>query len=219
MQQPGAKRLPHVRWQQRRLPTLSRQQPPTAQHRNGTPLPVGPDAAPTPTEGEPSLAMLASLGAGSADALDDPLTSPSFSRHAPDSRSYRGTGTSGRASDSGRGARADRPPAGPGNGHAAAGYGNGRASRDYGNGSHANGGPDDRTPVNGRTEFPATPIRLCPHTGRAAGPAGWCAAASRMAQCADARARAEHTPAGHTRAEHASAGEPVRQLRGAGPWR
>ena len=150
-----------------RLPARPRQQPPTARHRNGTPLPVRPDAAVTPPEGEPSLAMLARLGTGSAEPFDDPLTSPSFSRHAPDSRSYRGTGTSGRASDAGRGARADRPPAGPGNGHAAAGYGNGhaaagygnghaaagygngRASRDYGNGGHANGGPDDRTPVNG----------------------------------------------------------------------
>ncbi|HEY3034551.1 MAG TPA: hypothetical protein VGJ54_07825, partial [Streptosporangiaceae bacterium] len=141
-----------------RLPARPRQQPPTARHRNGTPVPVRPDAAATPPEGEPSLAMLANLGTGSADAFDDPLTSPSFSRHAPDSRSYRGTEASERASDAGRGARADRPPAGPGNGHAAAGYGNGhaavgygngRASRGYGNGDHADGGPDDRTPVNG----------------------------------------------------------------------
>jgi hypothetical protein len=179
-----------------RLPVRPRQQPPAARPRNGTPLPVRPDAAATPPEGEPSLAMLARLANGSADSFDDPLTSPSFSRHAPDSRSYGGAGTSGRASDAVQGARADRPPTAPGNGHAAVGYGNGHASRGYGNGAHANGGPDDRTPVNGTYQvsdyadqgYARTPAAPPARSAGAPRPAEWHSAPS-------------HTPAQSTPAQ------------------
>jgi hypothetical protein len=148
--------------------------------------------------------MLASLAAGSADALDDPLTSPSFSRHAPDSRSYRGTETSQLASDAGRGARADRPPAAPGNGRASGGYGNGRTSGGYGNGrashgygngahangahangahangAHGNGAPDDRTPANGM--YPVSGYADQDHARTPAAPPARSAGAPRPAE-------------------------------------
>ena len=74
-----------------RLPVRPRQQPPaTAAPRNSAPVPLRPDATPTPPAGQPSLAMLTSLASGPAGALDDDLlTSPSFSRPTGDSRSYR----------------------------------------------------------------------------------------------------------------------------------
>jgi hypothetical protein len=88
-----------------RLPVRARPQPPVpARVANGSPITSRADASlPQPAE-EPSLAMLSSL-AGSAPARpygaldEDPLTSPSFSRPALDSRSYH---------------RAGAPPAGSG---------------------------------------------------------------------------------------------------------
>jgi hypothetical protein len=136
-----------------RLPIRSRQQPAAAAPpRNGAPTPMRPDATSTPPAGEPSLAMLASLAGGPTGAPDDdPLTSPSFSRPALDSRSYGSARRNGQASDTGSSAYADGPAA-------AAGYGdNGYASGDYGNGNHANSRPDDRTPVNGAYQVPDHP--------------------------------------------------------------
>jgi hypothetical protein len=122
-----------------RLPLRPRQQPPAA----ARPRNEAPDAMPTPPGGEPSLAMLASLAGGPTGTSDDPLTSPSFAQPTPDSRSYRGGRHSARASDINGSARTDGLPI-------PAGYGgNGYANSDY-----ANGGPDDRTPVNGTYQVP-----------------------------------------------------------------
>ena len=129
-----------------RLPGRPRQQPSSAQPRNGTPLPVRPDTTATPPDGEPSLAMLASLAHDSVGAFDDPLTSPSFSGRAPDSRSYRGD----RANGGTGGGAANGSSAAPVNGYANGGYGNGG----YGNGGYAHGGPDHRTPANGMYQVP-----------------------------------------------------------------
>jgi hypothetical protein len=154
-----------------RLPVRPRQQPPaTAAPRNGTPVPLRPDATPTPPAGQPSLAMLTSLASGPAGALDDdPLTSPSFSRPTGDSRSYRRS--NGQAGES---------PAAPGYGsgaHAMAGYGgNGHPSNGYPSDGHpstghsrngypsnghtngdapANGGPPGRAQANGAYQVPS----------------------------------------------------------------
>jgi hypothetical protein len=162
-----------------RLPVRPRQQPPaTAAPRNGTPVPLRPDATPTPPAGQPSLAMLTSLASGPAGALDDdPLTSPSFSRPTGDSRSYRRS--DGQAGAGGLAARADEPPAGAGYGsgaHAMAGYGgnghpsngylsdghpsNGHSSNGYPSNGHtngdapANGGPPGRAQANGAYQVP-----------------------------------------------------------------
>jgi hypothetical protein len=165
-----------------RLPVRPRPQTAaTAAPRNGTPAPLRPDATPTPPAGQPSLAMLTSLASGSAGALDDdPLTSPSFSRPAADSRSYHRNNAP---------VSADDPPAAAGYGgdaHAAAGYGgNGYPSGGYPsggyvngehvngehvngehvngehvngehvNGEHVNGGPSRRAEVNGAYQGPA----------------------------------------------------------------
>ena len=143
-----------------RLPVRPRQQPPaTAAPRNGTPVPLRPDATPTPPAGQPSLAMLTSLASGPAGALDDdPLTSPSFSRPTGDSRSYRRS--NGQAAPA-EPRRADEPPAAAGYGsgaHAMAGYGgNGHPSNGYpsdghpSNGHSSNGYPSDGYPSNGHT--------------------------------------------------------------------
>jgi hypothetical protein len=82
-----------------RLPVRARPQPPArARSSNGTPANGRAEIAiPRPAE-EPSTALLSSLANGAParphGALDeDPLTSPSFSRPALDSRSYRHTDT------------------------------------------------------------------------------------------------------------------------------
>ena len=166
-----------------RLPVRPRSQPPaTAAPRNDTPVPLRPDATPTPPAGQPSLAMLTSLASGPAGALDDdPLTSPSFSRPTADSRSYRRS--NGQIGAGGAAARADDPPAAAGYGsgaHAMAGYdGNGYPSNGYTSNGHtsnghtsngytsngytngytngdapANGGPPGRAQVNGAYQVP-----------------------------------------------------------------
>jgi hypothetical protein len=141
-----------------RLPVRPRPQPSaTAAPRNGTPVPLRPDATPTPPTGQPSLAVLTSLASGAAGALDDdPLTSPSFSRSTGDSRSYRRSNEE--AGAGGAGARADDPPAaGYGSGaHAMAGYdGNGYPGNGYTNGdAPANGRPPGRAQVNGAYQVP-----------------------------------------------------------------
>jgi hypothetical protein len=107
--------------------------------------------------------MLTSLASGAAGALeDDPLTSPSFSRPAVDSRSYRRnnaqTGADGSA------ARADDPPAAVGsggngyssNGHSSNGHSrHGYPSGGSVNGDHVNGGSRRRAEVNGAHQGPA----------------------------------------------------------------
>jgi hypothetical protein len=135
-----------------RLPARPRHQPAAAMPRNDTPVPLRPDATPTPPAGQPSLAMLTSLASGPAGALDDdPLTSPSFAQPAADSRSYRQN--TPQVSAGGAAARADDPPAAVGyggNGHP----GNGHPRSDYGNGSPANGGPLSRAQADGAYQGP-----------------------------------------------------------------
>jgi len=97
--------------------------------------------------------MLTSLASGAAGALDDdPLTSPTFSRPAADSRSYRRS--NGQAGADGSAARADDPPTAAGyggNGHPNGGH----PSGGYANGGQVNGGPSRRAQVNGAHHDPA----------------------------------------------------------------
>ena len=196
-----------------RLPVRPRHQPAAAMPRNDTPVPLRPDATPTPPAGQPSLAMLTSLASGPAGALDDdPLTSPSFAQQAADSRSYHQN--TAQVSVGGAAARADDPPAAAGyggNGHPSGGYtgnghpGNGRPHSDYGNGSSANSGPLSRAPV--ERGAPGSRLRrsgLCLYARPAHGTAGRSRPASRTVQRA---------------CSHPCAGESLRQLRGARPGR
>jgi hypothetical protein len=134
-----------------RLPVRPRPRPAaTAAPRDDTPIPLRPDATPTPPAGQPSLAMLTSLASGlAAIPDDDPLTSPSFSQPTADSRSYRRNNA--QASANGNAARTDGTPATAGYGsgaHAAAGYGgNGYSS----SGHPSNGHPSNRHPSNGHS--------------------------------------------------------------------
>jgi len=88
--------------------------------------------------------MLASLGTGpNIMPDDDPLTSPSFSRPATDSRSYRTARNGTHPGDSADGAHFDGQPAAAhyGNGYGGNGYGgNGYPPADYGADDYANGG-------------------------------------------------------------------------------
>jgi len=126
-----------------RLPGRPRQQP-AARHRSDMPPAVRPDTVATPPAGEPSLAMLASLATGPTMVPDDdPLTSPSFSRQATDSRSYRTARKSTQPSDTANGAHLDGPSAAAhyGNGHYGDGYGgNGYGSNGNGSNGHGYGG-------------------------------------------------------------------------------
>ena len=144
-----------------RLPVRPRQQTAAAAApRNDAPVPLRPDATPTPPAGQPSLAMLTSLASGPNGALDDdPLTSPTFSRPTADSRSYRRSGA-----QAGAPARADDPSAAAGYGrgaHRMAGYGsnghhsNGHRSNGYTNGdAPANGAAPGRAQVNRAYQVP-----------------------------------------------------------------
>jgi hypothetical protein len=159
-----------------RLPGRPRQQP-AARHRSETapadrPDTTRPDTTATPPAGEPSLAMLTSLATGPGMTPDDPLTSPTFSRPATDSRSYRTTRKSARPGDTANGAHIGGPPAaahhgngygsnGYGNGHGGNGYGsngrggNGYPAADYGDVAHAsNGGAHDHVQANGNYQLP-----------------------------------------------------------------
>jgi hypothetical protein len=161
-----------------RLPARPRPQPAATRARNDVPTLTRPDETATPPAGEPSLAMLASLANRPGNmGEDDPLTSPSFSRPTPDSRSYRSSRRSTGASDTLSSTRVDTPPV-----TAAAGYGsNGYAAGEYGTGDYANGEPHNNTPVNGAYQVPeyADPgyayVPAPPAAQQAGGsqPAGW----------------------------------------------
>jgi len=114
-----------------------------------------PDTTATPPAGEPSLAMLASLATGPTMVPDDdPLTSPSFSRPAADSRSYRTSRRSAQPGDTASGAHLDGPPA-------AAHYGNGYADDGYAAAGHddvayaRHGGTGDHAQANGAYQLPS----------------------------------------------------------------
>jgi hypothetical protein len=137
-----------------RLPGRPRQQP-AAPHRGEMPPAARPDTTATPPAGEPSLAMLASLATGPTMVPDDdPLTSPSFSRPAADSRSYRTARRSPQPGDTANGAHLDGPTA-------AAHYSNGYADDGYAAADHADvtyarhGGTDDHAQANGAYQFPS----------------------------------------------------------------
>ena len=202
-----------------RLPVRPRpQQPAAAAPRNDTPVPLRPDATPTPPAGQPSLAMLTSLASGPAGALDDdPLTSPSFAQPAADSRSYRRNPAQDdppAAAGYGSGAHAVAGYGGngyPGNGHPRGGYagnghpGNGHLSNGYANGDHAhggpaNGGPPSRAQASGPYQVPdhADPGHTYPgHTYAPAAPAASPAAVTQPAgpQPPGRYSAPTHTPA------------------------
>ena len=146
-----------------RLPGRPRQRP-AARHRGDMPPAVRPDTMATPPAGEPSLAMLASLATGPTMVPDDdPLTSPSFSRPATDSRSYRTARKSTQPSDTANGAHLDGPSAAAhyGNGHYGNGHGDGHSGSGYpgagyGAPAHAgNGETYDHAQVNGTYQLPS----------------------------------------------------------------
>jgi hypothetical protein len=142
-----------------------------------------PDTSAAAPAGDPRLAMLASLATGPTTvADDDPLTSPSFSRPAADSRSYRTTRKSARPDDTANGAHIGGPPAA----HQGNGYGgNGHPAEDYGDAAYAsNGGTRDRAQVNGAHQqpsyddpgygyIPAAPAATATPPAGTPQPAGW----------------------------------------------
>ncbi len=84
-----------------RLPIRGRAQP-AAHARAAIDPPPAARPAPPPPANEPSIAMLASFASAPPGALDeDPLTSPSFSRPAIDSRSYSSARKSAPSGDTG----------------------------------------------------------------------------------------------------------------------
>jgi hypothetical protein len=134
-----------------RLPGRPRPQP-AARHRGDPPPAARPDTIATPPAGEPSLAMLASLGTGpNMMPDDDPLTSPSFARPAMDSRSYRTARNSTQPGDTANGAHLDGPPD-YGNGYGSNGY----PAADHGGAAYvSSGGTHDHAQANGTYQPPS----------------------------------------------------------------